>query len=79
MQGSLFPHQPKRAAALAALGWCLLTCALVDATAQQLPLRHYKIGDGLAHERIRHIYQDRFNYLWISTLEGLSPARLLSL
>lgn len=72
MRGSLSHHKPKRAATLVALGWCLLSGALLDAEAQQLPLRHYRIGDGLVHEQVRHIYQDRFNYLWISTAEGLS-------
>lgn len=50
----------------------LLGAGLRDVTAQQLPIRRYKVGDGLAHNRVRHIYQDRYGCLWVSTFEGLS-------
>lgn len=72
MRGALWHHQPKRAATLAALAWCLLSTAPFDVSAQQLPIQYYKVGDGLAHNQVHHIYQDHYSYLWISTSEGLS-------
>lgn len=73
MSGEPWQHQTVRAAKLAAFSVCvLLSAGLRDTVAQQIPVRSYKVGDGLAHNRIQHIYQDRYGYLWISTSEGLS-------
>ncbi len=73
MSVQLWHDQPTSAATLSAFLWCLVCCfALPQATAQQLPIRRYNISDGLVHDRIQHIYQDHYNYLWISTSEGLS-------
>jgi ligand-binding sensor domain-containing protein/signal transduction histidine kinase len=40
--------------------------------AQQLPIRHYDVRDGLAHSQVHAIYQDAKGYLWFGTNEGLS-------
>lgn len=57
---------------LAVLCGCLLFCVGLPVRAQRLPIRHYHVSDGLAHDGVLHFYQDRYNYLWISTAEGVS-------
>src|SRR6266487_6941914 len=42
------------------------------APAQQPPLRHYDVEDGLALSNVRAIYQDRKGYMWFGTPVGLS-------
>src|SRR5262249_4342861 len=42
------------------------------AQAEQLPIKTYKIADGLAHGSILSIYQDHKGFLWFGTFEGLS-------
>lgn len=37
----------------------------------QLKFQNLTVQDGLSHNSIRHIMQDHFGYLWISTFEGL--------
>ena len=54
---------------------CLCVCfvAVVNLSrAQQLPIRHYDVSDGLAHNTVTSIYQDQKGYIWLSTFEGLS-------
>lgn len=72
MSGELRHHPASRAVILTALSCCLLLGVVAHLRAQQLPIRHYRVSDGLAHDRVGHVYQDRYNYLWISTSEGLS-------
>ena len=72
MSAELCHHHDPRAVALAVLSCFLLFCVVLQVRAQQLPIRHYLVSDGLAHDRVLHIYQDRYNYLWISTSEGVS-------
>lgn len=40
--------------------------------AQQLSIRRYDVSDGLAHNTVTSIYQDKKGYLWFGTFEGLS-------
>src|SRR5262245_56306223 len=40
--------------------------------AERLPFRNYGLSDGLAHNRVNVIHQDRKGYLWLGTFEGLS-------
>jgi ligand-binding sensor domain-containing protein len=54
-----------------------LFCALLlfhvpEAFTQRLSFRHYDIRDGLAHNRVGCIHQDRKGYIWFGTWEGLS-------
>jgi signal transduction histidine kinase/ligand-binding sensor domain-containing protein len=54
-------------AVLSLLGLCVMT-----GQAQQLSIRRYDVSDGLAHNTVTSIYQDKKGYLWFSTFEGLS-------
>jgi ligand-binding sensor domain-containing protein/signal transduction histidine kinase len=49
-----------------------LLLGVPDDFAQQLSIRRYDVGDGLAHSRVTSIYQDAKGYLWFGTWEGLS-------
>ncbi|HJZ66723.1 MAG TPA: two-component regulator propeller domain-containing protein [Blastocatellia bacterium] len=40
--------------------------------AQQLPVRHYNVEDGLGHSIVGAIYQDSKGYIWFGTADGLS-------
>ena len=42
------------------------------ASAQRLALRWYSVGDGLVHDTVTSVLQDRKGYIWIGTYEGLS-------
>jgi ligand-binding sensor domain-containing protein/signal transduction histidine kinase len=53
------------------LGTALL-CWPLSVSAEQLPLRHYGVYDGLPHSNIRCILQDSRGYVWIGTADGLS-------
>lgn len=58
----------------AALSWqvsFVFWLALV-AAAERLPIKTYTVGDGLAHNSIKQIFQDAKGFLWIATFEGLS-------
>jgi ligand-binding sensor domain-containing protein len=44
----------------------------VPASAQQLSIRRYTTRDGLAHNRVTSLHQDRKGYMWVGTHEGLS-------
>lgn len=57
----------------------LLLCLLMAAhwlagriVAEQLPLKNYNTNQGLAHERVEHIYRDSRGFMWFSTNDGLS-------
>ena len=52
------------------LSLIMITVALVQA--EQLPLKSYRIPDGLIHDRVRNIIRDSRGFLWICTTEGLS-------
>jgi ligand-binding sensor domain-containing protein/two-component sensor histidine kinase len=61
--------------AVRAVGRALAALALLGApraAAQQFPVHHYSIADGLAHNAVHSIAQDARGYLWIATAEGLS-------
>ncbi|HEY6332078.1 MAG TPA: two-component regulator propeller domain-containing protein [Blastocatellia bacterium] len=54
---------------------CAVTVVLLLAGpvfAEQLPLRHYSVADGLPHSTVRRIFQDSRGYLWIGTADGLA-------
>src|SRR5512140_3375928 len=40
--------------------------------AELLPVRTYTTADGLSHDRVKRIRQDRLGFLWFCTTEGLS-------
>ncbi len=42
------------------------------AIAEQLPVKIYTVENGLAHNRIKHIFQDSRGFLWFCTADGLS-------
>jgi signal transduction histidine kinase/ligand-binding sensor domain-containing protein len=48
-----------------------LLCVMTS-PAQQLSIRRYDVSDGLAHNTVTSIYQDKKGYLWFGTFEGLS-------
>ena len=50
--------------------WTLLALAALHA--ERLPVRTYTSSDGLAHDVVYRITQDRRGFLWICTEEGLS-------
>jgi signal transduction histidine kinase/ligand-binding sensor domain-containing protein len=50
----------------------VVACARDHVAAQQLSLRTYTARDGLAHDRVNCIHQDRRGFLWFGTWEGLS-------
>lgn len=39
---------------------------------ERLPIRVYTIADGLAHDQVNAVYQDRQGFIWFGTGEGLS-------
>jgi ligand-binding sensor domain-containing protein/signal transduction histidine kinase len=65
---------PTKACLAAVLAHCLFVLAWHSAlvSAQQLSIRHYDVGDGLAHSQVTSILQDSKGYLWFGTFEGLS-------
>ena len=55
----------------------MLRCGLslllpVLAHAEQLPIRIYRVADGLARDDVQTIVADKAGYLWFGTTEGLS-------
>jgi len=50
----------------------LLFCCAFASQAQQLAIRRYDVVEGLAHNTVTSIYQDKKGYLWLGTFEGLS-------
>ena len=60
----------EKATIFAVLGWMIAFSSLVYA--QKLPFKFYTIGDGLGHNRVNRIFQDKKGFLWFATNEGLS-------
>lgn len=55
--------------------FCLLGAGLLCRaylSAEQLPLRHYGVYEGLPHSTVKCILQDSRGYLWIGTADGLA-------
>jgi ligand-binding sensor domain-containing protein/signal transduction histidine kinase len=50
----------------------LLFCSVFTSQAQQLAIRGYDVAEGLAHNTVSSMYQDKKGYVWFSTFEGLS-------
>src|SRR5262245_7066598 len=61
-----------RAALGAALNLAVWMVLFLPVRAQQLSVRRYDVSDGLAHDKVGAIHQDRKGYLWFGTWEGLS-------
>jgi ligand-binding sensor domain-containing protein/signal transduction histidine kinase len=54
---------------------CILAALLVlnlRVAAEQLPLRHYGVAEGLPFVGVQSIFQDSKGYLWLGTAEGVS-------
>lgn len=49
-----------------------LSIFFLTARAEKLPFKIYNVADGLAHNNILSIYQDRKGFLWFGTFEGMS-------
>ncbi len=49
----------------------LCACA-GSARGQNLAIRAYRVGNGLAHDHVTKIQQDARGYIWLATYEGLS-------
>lgn len=50
----------------------LLFCLCISAASQKLPFKSYTTADGLAHNNVDSIFQDKKGFLWFGTDEGLS-------
>jgi ligand-binding sensor domain-containing protein/signal transduction histidine kinase len=50
----------------------VLSLAMTEVQAEQLPIKTYTTADGLADDRINRIVQDSHGLLWFCTAEGLS-------
>jgi signal transduction histidine kinase/ligand-binding sensor domain-containing protein len=50
----------------------LLFCWALTSQAQQLAIRRYDVSDGLAHNTVIAIHQDKQGYIWFGAFEGLS-------
>ena len=55
-----------------AIGVCFLLSQAVIVRAQRLPITSYTLADGLAHERVKCVFQDSKGFIWFCTLNGLS-------
>lgn len=52
--------------------WGLSLALLASAGAQRLPAQVFGLREGLAHQHVTCLHEDRKGYLWIGTWEGLS-------
>lgn len=57
-------------AILVAVGLIIVFSSVVFS--QKLPFKNYTTADGLGHNRVNRIYQDKKGFLWFATGEGLS-------
>lgn len=62
---------PSARARLAALA-VLALAPLRPLSAEMLPVRGYSTRDGLPHDRVKRVREDRLGFLWLCTTEGLS-------
>ncbi len=53
---------------------CILLCvtSINGVFGQHLKFEHYNDGDGLSHNSVRHIVQDKNGFLWLGTFFGLN-------
>lgn len=49
-----------------------ITLLVVTGIAQHKPVKYIGIENGLSHNSITSIYQDRFGFLWIGTYDGIN-------
>lgn len=63
-----------KTAALLFLIWTAFTGVAADACAQHTayPFRRLSIGEGLSHNQVHAIFQDRRGFIWFGTLSGLN-------
>ena len=57
---------------LLATGLALSLAPPVVVRAERLPITSYTIADGLAHERVKCVFQDSQGFLWFCTSNGLN-------
>ncbi|MCU4166062.1 hybrid sensor histidine kinase/response regulator transcription factor [Carboxylicivirga caseinilyticus] len=50
----------------------LLSCISVKVLADDIKLEHYSVENGLSHNSVRQIVQDRHGFLWLGTFKGLN-------
>nr|WP_321452749.1 two-component regulator propeller domain-containing protein [uncultured Carboxylicivirga sp.] len=50
----------------------LIFCVSINAFAEDIKLEHYSIEDGLSHNSVRQIVQDKNGLLWLGTFKGLN-------
>lgn len=50
----------------------LFFAALMQINAQHIKFEHYSDNEGLSHNSVRHIVQDRHGFLWLGTFSGLN-------
>jgi len=58
--------------AISPVVWLLAAAATSPSRALELPFTCYGTPEGLAHNRIQALHQDRRGFLWLGTREGLS-------
>lgn len=46
--------------------------SIIEVHGQRLKFEHYNDGDGLSHNSVRHIVQDKKGFLWLGTFSGLN-------
>ena len=49
-----------------------LFLSLIKISGQNIKFEHYNDNDGLSHNSVRHIVQDKHGFLWLGTFSGLS-------
>lgn len=50
----------------------LLLMSFYVAQSQSIKFEHYNDHDGLSHNSVRHITQDKYGFLWLGTFSGLN-------
>ncbi|MCG9793171.1 hybrid sensor histidine kinase/response regulator transcription factor [Flavobacterium algicola] len=50
----------------------LFLSSFLTITGQNIKFEHYNDGDGLSHNSVRHIVQDKNGFLWLGTFSGLN-------
>ncbi len=55
-----------------ATGLCFLLSQVGVVRAERLPITSYTLTDGLAHERVKCVFQDSKGFIWFCTRNGLS-------
>ncbi len=51
---------------------CIYITSIIGVHGQRLKFEHYNDGNGLSHNSVRHIVQDKNGFLWLGTFSGLN-------